>query len=364
MDQSILNAVVAIEYVSGSSIIRGSGVLLPGGTHILTAAHLFNQNPAAQSLSISSGNVSLPSAKKINIHHGWDKNSSDFNHDIAVIELASPVVSVDGVQLWTQSNVIGEEITFAGFGGDSGFHTGTNTIDADGSQLNATFNRNVVSGTQLVYDHDNGTESQNTLGGLINMGSARVTTSEGQARAGDSGGPLLLDGKVVGISSYAYRDDRYDVNSSVDFSAGEVGFATAVHPYIPWIESITQGNPVYSEPTNSGEVLTSINEPFTGEVTNYFLLELAAASSADISFHYRTQNGTAIAGEDYQFAEGDKVLKAGETSLTIPIQILGDVIKEENETFSVVVNNFVSEGNDMNIELIATHTILDNDILS
>lgn len=364
MDQSPYNAVVSIESSDGAIIYRGAGVLLAGGTHILTAAHLFNHSPNVRDITLSSQSGDLPNVKSVKLHHQWDKNSQNFNHDIAIIELYEPVTDIQGVSLSSQSNLIGQSFTFAGYGGASGFHTGTNTVDADAAQLNSIFNRDVVPGTQLAYDHDNGSESQNALGGLLGAGSATPTSNENQAHSGDSGGPLFVDGEVIGISSYAFQTAQYDVNNVVDFSAGEVGVATAVRQYIPWVESVTNGNPVYSAPTSAGEVLTSVNEPFNGSVLNYFFLELNVALTKDVTFHYKTINGTATAGEDYVPLDGYLTLKAGEKSMAIAVEILGDVVKETNETFSMQVDSFMAGDENLGIELIATHTILDNDILS
>lgn len=364
MDQSLYNAVVSIESSDGAIIYRGAGVLLAGGTHILTAAHLFNHSPDAKSITLSSQSGDLPDVKSVKLHHQWEKNSQNFNHDIAIIELYEPVTDILGVSLSAQSNLVGQSFTFAGYGGASGFHTGTNMVDADAAQLNSIFNRDVVPGTQLAYDHDNGNESQNALGGLLGAGSAVPTSDENQAHSGDSGGPLFVDGEIIGISSYAFQTAQYDINSVVDFSAGEVGVATGVRQYTSWIESVVNGNPVYKAPTSSDEVLISVDEPFNGVVLNYFFLELNVALTKDVSFHYKTLNGTALAGEDYIAIDGYITLEAGEKSVAIAVEILGDVNKETNETFSMKVDDFMADGEILGIELIATHTILDNDILS
>lgn len=362
MTQPNTDAVVQIEYVDGNNLVRGSGVLLAGGKYILTAAHLFNAGPSAASLNISSSAGALSGANAIHLYPAWSKNDSNFNHDIALIELKNPVTSVQGAELIGSGNLIGETFTFAGFGPASGLHTGTNTIDADAASLNSLFSRNVLPGAQFVYDHDNGSEAQNTLGTLIGAGSAVPTVNESQAVAGDSGGPLFINGKVAGISSYAYRNPQYDVNGVIDFSAGEVGLATNVQSYSGWINGMI-GDVVQPQvPSQGSEVVTTVQEPIKDSVTNYFLLEIKAVSSVDISFDVKTKDGSATAGSDYKAVSTRMVLPAGEKTLVIPVEILGDSLNEGDETFSLVLSNFAGEGVDNALELTATHTISNYDL--
>lgn len=97
---------------------------------------------------------------------------------------------------------------------------------------------------------------------------------------------------------------------------------------------------------------------------NYFLLELSAPLEIDATVKYHTRDGTARAGEDYMATSGVATILAGETSTTIPVEIIGDNVPETNETFSLVITN-PTGGNfpDSNGEIIATHNILDDDIM-
>ena len=64
--------------------------------------------------------------------------------------------------------------------------------------------------------------------------------------------------------------------------------------------------------------------------------------SKDISFRYSTNNGTAAAGEDFIQKEGAATIKAGNTTTTVAIAIIGDTKVEANEKFSIVLSD--SEG--------------------
>ncbi|XP_071369197.1 sodium/calcium exchanger 1-like isoform X19 [Centroberyx affinis] len=65
-----------------------------------------------------------------------------------------------------------------------------------------------------------------------------------------------------------------------------------------------------------------------------------------VSVDYRTEDGTANAGSDYQFTEGTVVFKPGETEKEIRIDIIDDDIFEEDEHFLVHLSNVkvISEG--------------------
>ncbi|XP_041822574.1 sodium/calcium exchanger 1a isoform X2 [Chelmon rostratus] len=58
-----------------------------------------------------------------------------------------------------------------------------------------------------------------------------------------------------------------------------------------------------------------------------------------VSVDYRTEDGTANAGSDYQFTEGTVLFKPGETEKEIRIDIIDDDIFEEDEHFLVHLTN-------------------------
>jgi large repetitive protein len=89
-----------------------------------------------------------------------------------------------------------------------------------------------------------------------------------------------------------------------------------------------------------------------------FTLTLSKASGQSASVRYATANGTAVAGSDYSAVSGTLVFAAGTVSRTVVVDILGDNIREPNETFVLNVSLPV------NVTLAvtqATGTILNND---
>ena len=58
-----------------------------------------------------------------------------------------------------------------------------------------------------------------------------------------------------------------------------------------------------------------------------------------VTFDFTTEDGTAIAGEDYQATSGTVTLPPGERTQTITVPIIGDSIVEGDETFNVILSN-------------------------
>src|SRR5262249_44655478 len=87
---------------------------------------------------------------------------------------------------------------------------------------------------------------------------------------------------------------------------------------------------------------------------------LSNPSSQTITVEYATADGTATAGSDYTaIATTMLTFAPGETSKTISVAVLGDVITENNETFFVNLSNASSGATILDDQGIGT--ILDND---
>jgi hypothetical protein len=69
------------------------------------------------------------------------------------------------------------------------------------------------------------------------------------------------------------------------------------------------------------------------------MVNLSQASSSSISVDYRFIADTATAGSDYAGTAGTLTFNPGETSLTIPVDILQDLLAEGSETFFVELSN-------------------------
>lgn len=93
--------------------------------------------------------------------------------------------------------------------------------------------------------------------------------------------------------------------------------------------------------------------------TNFAMrVSLTAAAGDWVTFDYFTVAGTARAGDDFVPMSGRIGLPPGTTTANLPMGIVGDLISESTETFTVVLTNLSGADPD---RVTATGTILDND---
>ena len=360
--QLFFDGVFKITEQVGDKRSYGSGVLLAGGQYILTAAHLFSDNPLLPDVHILNANgQNVGTVEQVFTHPLWDNNPADYNHDLALVKLAQPLTQTVGYEIYREKNEIGHTFTRVGFA-DNGLVSGKNTYDALTDKINVSFGTRIETGSQLLYDYDDGTSQHDAIGLLLNLPNLGLGNDETMSQAGLSGGGTFIDNKIAGVGSFIFRSSLSDVNSVIDSSIGELGSDTRVSTHADWIDFITLGNPIYNAPTLASEVMKNVPEPNFGSVENYFLASFGEPLAHDISFNFRTIDGTAIAGIDYIAIQGQMVLHAEQDHIAIPVTILGDKIAEMNETFSLEVSNPVDFGFTNNaLVLIATHTIIDND---
>jgi Calx-beta domain len=102
----------------------------------------------------------------------------------------------------------------------------------------------------------------------------------------------------------------------------------------------------------------SVTEGNTGSVNATFTVTLSAASAQPVSVTYGTVSGTATAGADFTTTSATLTIPAGAISGAIVVPVLGDLLDEAVETFTVVlsapVNASIATGT-------GTGTIADND---
>jgi hypothetical protein len=101
----------------------------------------------------------------------------------------------------------------------------------------------------------------------------------------------------------------------------------------------------------------AVVEGDSGTAALAFPLSLEAASSGSTTIKLRTQDGTAISGSDYAPLSASVTIPAGQTELPVAVQILGDRLRESDETLflRVAPGPYVSAG------AAAVGTILNDD---
>ncbi|MDP6436718.1 MAG: PQQ-dependent sugar dehydrogenase, partial [Gammaproteobacteria bacterium] len=79
-----------------------------------------------------------------------------------------------------------------------------------------------------------------------------------------------------------------------------------------------------------------------GQKILQLLIELSETSTDDVTGSYASANNTAVAGSDYTAVNGDFTINAGDISTSVSVSILGDLIPEADETFTVGISSVVN----------------------
>ena len=70
-----------------------------------------------------------------------------------------------------------------------------------------------------------------------------------------------------------------------------------------------------------------------------FVVTLSRAASGTVSVDYATADGSATAGEDYTATSGTLTFAAGETTKSVSVPLLDDVVNDGGETFTLTLSN-------------------------
>ena len=88
----------------------------------------------------------------------------------------------------------------------------------------------------------------------------------------------------------------------------------------------------------------NIPEGDTGTTNATFNITISAPYYRDFTLAYTTVDGTAKAGLDYTAVQGTLFFPKGATQRSLTVPVLGDVIDEANETFTMALSNSTGPG--------------------
>ncbi len=256
--------VVKIENTSTEEICTGT-LLAGDGLHILTVAHCFNNLNGSANLNPNSsdykvffelpnGRFQQRSVKQIFVHPDWTSDRLS-NNDIAIIKLSAKAPNfAKGYEIYRNSDELNQIFTRVGYGlpgtgatgtnnyGESIKRFGKNIYDALGDIFaeSPVEHTTILPGTQLAFDFDSGKPENDVFGqeyGLEQLG----VNLEVNSTAGDSGGPVFIDGKIAGITSYGFSPGTKGIdvdNISGNSNFGEYSVDTRISAYASYIDEI------------------------------------------------------------------------------------------------------------------------------
>jgi hypothetical protein len=82
-----------------------------------------------------------------------------------------------------------------------------------------------------------------------------------------------------------------------------------------------------------------VKEGNSGTTAAVFTVSLNDFAIDEVTVAYTTVDGTAVAGSDYLPVAGTLVFAPGESVKTVTVQVIGDTVREPNETFQLTLLN-------------------------
>ncbi len=226
-----------------------TGTLLSTGQHVLTAAHcLTNSNGQLTAMSVdvnfdvkASPTASLNSQSYpvgtdgITIHPSWNGDGDgNYGHDLAILKLSelAPLYA-KRYELYRNTDEVGKTFDIVGYGRRGTGSDGDN-LAPDGNRRQG---RNRVDDVEYDPWYNTGTAGPK---GSVLIFDFDEASSESFVGRGDSGGPMLMDGKVGGVYSAGFETAFLGGDPEANF--GEVASASRVSYYQTWIDSVTSAD--------------------------------------------------------------------------------------------------------------------------
>ena len=187
-------------------------------------------------------------------------------------------------------------------------------------------------------------------------------TRDGTAKAGEdykaaAGRVSLAPGETHGVVGVKVRGDRVPEPDET-YRVAFVAVAPAAAPRVEALGVIVNDDGGTFGLDDAWHRETDEGHPKMG-----FVAYLPEPATTPVRAWYRTRDGTAEAGKDYYATQGEVVIQPGQLAQTVWISVIGDLEREADETFEVVLTGYGVEGEE-GASVVATGTILDNDFPS
>ena len=214
---------------------------------------------------------------------------------------------------------------------------------------------------QGIYEGSSGSATANFTVYLSAASTQTVTvnyaTADGTATAGSdyaavSGTLTFAVGQTSGSISVPVYGDTVD-------EADELYYVNLSGPVNATLANTQGRGTIYNDDLSiSVSDAAPVTEGNSGSTPATFTVSLSAASTHAVTVSYYTNGGTATAGSDYTSTSGTLTFNPGQTSLTVPVSVLGDTLYEGNETFGLWLT---TASNALINRISGTATIVDDD---
>ncbi|MGH2827595.1 MAG: Calx-beta domain-containing protein [Actinomycetota bacterium] len=236
---------------------------------------------------------------------------------------------------------------------------GDNTVEAD-----ETFSLSLSGGgksIRLTKPKGTGTVLNDDQGPMISISDASLDEGNSGTRSmifdvslsGSYSDPVRVDYKTLDATTTA--DDYTAATGTITFAAGDISEPIAV-PVIgdrldeedeTFIVSLSNNsaNAGIADSQATGTIRDDdplpslsvndvlVTEPASGDNTAVFTVLLSAVSAKDVSVHFETADGSALAGADYIHTFGDVMIPAGERVAAVVVPVNVDGQDELDEAF-------------------------------
>ena len=269
------DGVAELRLVTTDGTFGCSGTLASDRLHIITAAHCVTDVDGNYILTSGSatfeGNsesvfLYLDAANSVS-HPNYDGNYIKGN-DIAILKLFTTApIQIPGIPHATSGSAVDTVVDKNGYGYSGLFSSGTDSSTYPfGTERNGQNKYDAFADTMYValgltsgvdfipeaiyqYDSDDGSSSHDAFGFFFGKSDTGFN-NEVLSAPGDSGGPTILNGELVGVTSYGitleYRGGppprTSDCTNKLDSSCGEFAGDTRVASYFSWLDPII--NPI------------------------------------------------------------------------------------------------------------------------
>jgi len=214
----------------------------------------------------------------------------------------------------------------------------TNSIH--NSKLSVSDADTIVEGAEVVFDVNLSNAKAENTSVLLNIsGITTADYSELQYKTQNGDWTVFTNGDSVNIpegdTNLKVKVITSDDNS---YEGDETITLTATGTDVQNVDSI--GTSIITDEEDGRPTLTVadiiVNE---NDGTATFTVTLSKAIDANISFDYKTHDGYAKAGVDYESVDGRLTILKGETTVTITVNITDDFRIDNDEQFHLVLHN-------------------------